>query len=126
MKLPTGRFSLSTIHSLFQNLAWLSHQGYGSGSASEGKTLSSDHESDKENKTTTSTASSLPTVNMDIASRLQNALWAANFNKDQPYASPYGSWMNSALNPGFAAVAAAAAAAIKTSSNTFPSTTSSG
>ena len=44
---------------------------------------------------------------------LQKAFWAANFNRD----NPYGSWINPAVNPGFAAVAAAAAAAANTSPN---------
>ena len=57
-------------------------------------------------------ATSLPQVSMDIASRLQNAFWAANLNRD----NPYGSWMNSGVNSGFAAVAAAAAAAAMNSS----------
>jgi hypothetical protein len=93
-------------------LAWLSQQGYGSsGQTSKG----SEHESDKENHLTSHKASpittSLPQVSMDIASRLQNAFWAANLNRD----NPYGSWMNSGVNSGFAAVAAAAAAAMNSS-----------
>ena len=112
----------------FQNLAWLSQQGFGSKSS-----LNSDHESDKENSKTSSSigigahplANGLPPINVDIASRIQSALWAANFNKDQPFPGPYGSWISPAANPGFAAVAAAAAAAIKTSSAAFPATTSS-
>jgi hypothetical protein len=56
---------------------------------------------------------------MDMASRLQNAFWAANFNRD----SPYSNWMNPSVNPGLAAVAAAAAAAINTTSNGLSSTT---
>ena len=72
--------------------------------------------------TTSSTlATGLPTLSIDMASRLQNAFWAANFNRD----SPYNNWMNPSVNPGLAAVAAAAAAAINTTSNGLSSTTAS-
>ena len=112
-----------TFPFIFKNLAWLSQQGYG-GSAQNSK--SSEHESDKENHLTSHKASpmatSLPQVSMDIASRLQNAFWAANLNRD----NPYGSWMNSGVNSGFAAVAAAAAAAMNSSAAIgTPATTSS-
>ena len=127
---PDGatKFKVPLLFISYQNLAWLSQQGFGNKSS-----LNSDHESDKENSKTSSSigigasplANGLPPVNVDIASRIQSALWAANFNKDQPFPGPYGSWMNPAVNPGFAAVAAAAAAAMKTSAAAFPTTTSS-
>ncbi len=93
-------------------MAWLSQQGYGTPTQTS---KSSEHESDKENHLASHKASpmatSLPQVSMDIASRLQNAFWAANMNRD----NPYGSWMNSGINSNFAAVAAAAAAAMNSS-----------
>ena len=109
----------------FQNLAWLSQQGYGS--AGDKKQTTSDQESDKDNNKAMSSsigmispmANGLPPVNVDIASRIQNALWVAKFNKDPAFANLYGSWMNPAINPGFAAVAAAIAA-MKTGASTFP------
>jgi len=111
---------------MFQNLAWLSQQGFG-GSRQDIGGGSSDRDSDKENRqnatatsTTTApaTATGLPTLSMDIAGRLQKAFWAANFNRD----NLYGSWINPAVNPGFAAVAAAAASAANSSSPGLPVT----
>ena len=89
-------------------MAWLSQQnGFGTSRPEVG---SSDRDSDKENHqgstsatTVTTSPATLPTLSMDIAGRLQKAFWAANFNRD----NPYGSWINPAVNPGFAAVAAA-------------------
>ena len=112
-------------------MAWLSQQNFRNGATENAKT--SDQDSDKENRLTPSSSSGpvttssstlapgLPTLSMDMASRLQNAFWAANFNRD----SPYSNWMNPSVNPGLAAVAAAAAAAINTTSNGLSSTTAS-